>query len=278
MKKIYSNIKTLAALLVAGAAFTACSSSDSDNIIEQPENPSAKTYKLTVQASLEGTQASTRGSIDGPDGNNTLKLTWDSNDVVYVFNNNASGFNLGDYINRDIIPNEIGELSPQHSGNINGSNAQLFGNVTYGNYEKLTLTYGDHDYLNQDGTLGHIATNCNYAIATVTLTRIEQYASTFETTPAYFKNQQAIIKLRLNRNNNPIMAETFSIKKGENVLCSFKSQYDGGQSINDVYLAIPSVSKSDNIRIEAGSYHKDISDITLEKGKYYTMTVAMDKN
>ena len=50
MKKYFSNIRTLAALLMAGAAFAACSSDD--NSIEQPANPTApKTYTLTVNAS-----------------------------------------------------------------------------------------------------------------------------------------------------------------------------------------------------------------------------------
>ena len=42
MKKFMTDIKTLAALLMAGAAFTACSSDD-NTIDEQPVNPAQKT-------------------------------------------------------------------------------------------------------------------------------------------------------------------------------------------------------------------------------------------
>ena len=50
MKKIMTNIKTLAALLMAGVAFAACSSSD-DSIIEQPANlTEPQTYTMTIQA------------------------------------------------------------------------------------------------------------------------------------------------------------------------------------------------------------------------------------
>ena len=49
-----TNIKTLVALFLAGAAFTACSSSE-ESIIEQPVNPTEpKTYTMTVQATKGG--------------------------------------------------------------------------------------------------------------------------------------------------------------------------------------------------------------------------------
>ena len=57
MKKYFSNIFALAALLMAGAAFTACSSDD--NSIEQPANPvGEKTYTLTPAPSLSTARSS----------------------------------------------------------------------------------------------------------------------------------------------------------------------------------------------------------------------------
>ena len=71
MKK---DIRTLAALLMAGAAFTACSDKD-EFISEQPVNPTPK-YSMTVQASM-GEEAETRGLyIDGK----ALKVKWASTD------------------------------------------------------------------------------------------------------------------------------------------------------------------------------------------------------
>ena len=50
MKKTFNYICTLAALLMAGAAFTACSSDDSI-VEEQPVvNPSEPVYTLTINA------------------------------------------------------------------------------------------------------------------------------------------------------------------------------------------------------------------------------------
>ena len=79
MKKMMTNIKTLAALLIASATFAACSSDDS--IIEQPVTPTApKTFTMTVQAS-KGDAAATRGlSLDGK----TLNVKWNEGEEVIV--------------------------------------------------------------------------------------------------------------------------------------------------------------------------------------------------
>ncbi len=79
MKKYFSNIRTLAALLMAGAAFAACSSDDS--IIEQNANPAGeKVYTLTINASKGG--AATRAlELDG----SKLVAKWETTDVLSVF-------------------------------------------------------------------------------------------------------------------------------------------------------------------------------------------------
>ena len=77
---------SLAALLMAGAAFTACSSSD-DITTEtpQPVNPTGK-YTMTIQAS-KGDGATTRAlSSDGSGG---LNATWAEGEQVLVFQNGS---------------------------------------------------------------------------------------------------------------------------------------------------------------------------------------------
>ena len=59
MKKIFTNILTLAALLITGVAFTACSSSDDSIVEQQPANPGEQVYTLTIKASKDGS-ATTR--------------------------------------------------------------------------------------------------------------------------------------------------------------------------------------------------------------------------
>ena len=62
IKNFMTSIKTLAALLMAGAAFAACSSSDDEILNEQPVNPTEpKTYTMTIQATKGGDAATTRG-------------------------------------------------------------------------------------------------------------------------------------------------------------------------------------------------------------------------
>ena len=64
MKKNVLNFRTLAALLVVGAAFTACSN-DQDFKIEKKNAPTDQAYTLTVQATKES-DAITRGlNLDG---------------------------------------------------------------------------------------------------------------------------------------------------------------------------------------------------------------------
>ena len=70
-------MKTLAALIIAGTAFVACSSDD--DIIEQPTE--SKTYTMTVRATKGGEEAITRGlSLDGK----TLNVKWYEGEVVDV--------------------------------------------------------------------------------------------------------------------------------------------------------------------------------------------------
>jgi len=88
MKKILSDIRTMAALLMASATFVACTSED--NIIdEQPVQPKGQVYTMTVSATKGGDAADSRAtttralSLDGEDGK-TLNATWATYEDVYV--------------------------------------------------------------------------------------------------------------------------------------------------------------------------------------------------
>ena len=167
-----TNIKTLVALLVAGAAmtFTACSSSE-ESIIEQPVNPTEpKVYTMTVQASKGGAsreqngtrsssaeaqpalgeakggdEATTRAlSLDGK----TLNATWDGTEKVKVYKRNGSTSTL------------IGTLSASVSSS---DKTTLSGTVspapdpTAGDYLDFYYIDPTMDYTGQDGTLATIA-------------------------------------------------------------------------------------------------------------------------
>jgi hypothetical protein len=257
MKKIYSNIMT-AALLVTGAAFTACSGSDSENIIEQPETSAVKTYKVSIEASQDGTQASTRAITD--DGDH-LRATWDVNDKVYVF---GTPEDIDDNNN-----NKIGILTPDQTGD---SYAYLNGNLTtVDNLEpntQLTLKYRERPYyINQEGTLDFINSH-NYALATVVINSINKQDKTMRTTRANFKSQQAAIKLTLASGAN---IEDVDIYKNGDKLCSAKQD-----PAKQYYLLIPSISEDDVLRFEFNhaTIVKTKKGIKLENGKFYTINVS----
>ena len=86
MKKTFRNIRTLAALLMAGAAFAACSSSE-DNIIEQqPANPGEQVYTLTVNATKDGGSQTRALNLDGE----KLVASWETTDHIAVINKSKS--------------------------------------------------------------------------------------------------------------------------------------------------------------------------------------------
>ena len=75
----------LAVLLIAGAAFTACSSSD-DTIIDEPQpvNPTGQ-YTMTIKAS-KGDDAVTRAlSLDETTTPKTLNASWAEGEEVTVY-------------------------------------------------------------------------------------------------------------------------------------------------------------------------------------------------
>jgi hypothetical protein len=185
MKKYFSNIFALAALLMAGAAFTACSSDD--NSIEQPANPTApKTYTLTINAS-KGANASTRAlALDGT----KLVASWENGDVLTVFNVKKNAALTGSLT----------------ASNASGSTATFSGALT-GTIEKddvLTLSYhqptGMSDYSAQAGTLASAAAR-DYAIAQVTVASVEDGNIT-TTDDASFQTQTAMLKLTLEDGDN----------------------------------------------------------------------------
>ena len=173
---------SLAALLMAGAAFAACSSS-SDEIIEPvtPESPTtAKTYTLTIKAS-KGSDAATRALTPGYDSElnkNTVDATWAEGEQVTVYNETE-----GAALEGSLVAQSTG-ASTTLSGTLTG---------TINPNDILTLKFCSPNYGSQDGTLGYIAANCDYATASVTVSSVASGNIT-TTGDADFTNKQAIVK------------------------------------------------------------------------------------
>lgn len=187
MKKNIFNIKTLAALLMAGAAFTACSNED-DFIKEQPVSPTQK-YTMTVNA-LKGSDATTRAlSLSGK----TLSAKWAATDQVSVFPEAWSSTTT-------LTP--IGTLTAAASatGSTSLAGEVETTNLNTGDKVQMLFPRATWDYTGQKGVLlaeddavNAIETKYDYALATPEVT----VDGSNITADAAFESQQAIVKFNL---------------------------------------------------------------------------------
>lgn len=203
MKKTFRNIRTLAALLMAGAAFAACSSSD-DNVIEQqPANPGEQVYTLTVNATKDGGSQTRALKLDGE----KLVASWKTTDNIAVIKVSPSY-------------SSVGFLNPTNIS-ADGNSATLTGEVTgVAADDDLILSYHYHDisaFANQNGRLkdnAYSAEEYDMAEATVTVANVNGTNIT-TTTDANFVTQTAMIKFTLQDNAatpNKINATSLNVK------------------------------------------------------------------
>ena len=176
MKKILSSTKMLAALLVAGAAFTACS--ETDNIVEE-QPAAARTYKMTVDATM-GEGAQTRALYFD---NTSLKAKWASTDQVSVFPASSTSTLLG-----TLTAAESDDAHTTLSGDLTTPPA-------VDDYLNLLFPRATWDYTGQKGILNgnenSIEKKYDYALASVKVTAVSGNAIT--TDAANFENRKAVI-------------------------------------------------------------------------------------
>ena len=275
---------TLTGWLVMAAALmigiTACSSS-SDIIDEQPTPtplPDNGKYTMTVKASKGGVV--TRALV--VDGND-LKAFWDGNEVVTV--------KEGD--------NVLGTLAaiPDASDNTTATLSGKLDNAPTGTEVKLELCSTDYD--NQDGTLNYIASHCDYATATVTVT---VSGKTITASDADFVNKNAITKFTFKDGDNALMPSQVIVTPttgnpatdqllAQNGISTFTfnipdQTYANGNT--DLFFAMPGLpsSMSDyssmvklNITATVGSniYTYTRSGYLFAPSQYYSITVKMSK-
>ena len=215
----------LAALLMAGAAFTACS--DKDEIVaEQPDV--VKTYKMVVDASI-GDDTKTRALYFD---NTSLKAKWASTDQVSVFPASSTNTLLGTLTaakSDDAHTTLSGDLTtpPAVDDNLN-----------------LLFPRPSWDYTGQKGLLKHdtdpntIEKKYDYALASVKVTAVSGNAIT--TDAANFSNQQAIVKfiLKDKATDAAINANKLTISAASNKLVTKKILAVAGEKVyNTGYTA-----------------------------------------
>ncbi len=243
MKKYLYNIFMLAAVAVA---FVSC---------EKENTPVDGTFTLTVDASKEGTKGTKQLGLDG----STLNATWAAGEQVNVYNGETL----------------LGTLTPQTTGSAHTKlSGTLEGTITVG--DVLTLNFLSPDYGSQDGTLAYIAANCDYAVATVTVSGFSGDATkTIKTTGhANFVNQQAIVKFTLKDTSNADISAT------QLVVNDGATDYtiNPASAASEIYVAIPGFSgQTVSLTATVGSvgYTYEKSGATFTNGQYYEITVKM---
>lgn len=258
MKKS-SIICTVAALMVAGLTLASCTDEKEQALVGQ-------TFTMTVNASKGDTEAAKDLSLD-LDGT-TLIATWKTGEKVYV-HNNTTGRDLDGYLEAK---------SDGASTTLQGS---LTGDIAVGNSLELRFCSSDN-YASQGGTIEWIATHCDYAIATVSVTSISPNVSTSD---AAFENQQAIVKFILKKYDNKALLSnpsSLTVNYGTSSV-SLSSIPTATYTINGdgvLYVALPGFSNQSvtlTATVGDSTYTKSVSGVSFANGQYYTVIAKMHK-
>ena len=296
MKKFISNIKTLAALLMAVAALAACSNEDvsvNEQLVVNPTETAPKTYTMTIQATKSSGDdaATTRGLYFN---GTALNVKWYEGEVVEVYQG----------------VEKKGTLTATASSN---GTTTLTGEVsTLSEYSDIAfyLHSVNRDYRDQTGVLlkpetgedNSIETNYDFAQCWVAYNKISIEGTTISIPGGIaLQSYQSIVKFILkDKDGNALNATKLTIEETHNCILRFYNimQSTGGllndydnlvitptPATNVVYAAI-NVDNEDNgeraffLTAEANgkTYVYGPKKVTFEHGKYYEVTVKMQED
>ena len=213
---------------------------------EQPGQPVSglKTYTLSVEAGKAETKALSNAT-------GKLIAFWAMSEEVSVYKGEAL----------------FGTLKPERSG----ESTTLSGTIT-GKIKKddvLTLKFLSPDYANQGGTLKYISEHCDYAVASVTVQSVE--GGNITTDKAVFQNQQAILLLDLGYVNVSSLVLN---------IANLSIAVTPPTPTSGVHVAVPAISSQPlSLTATAGDKQYTLlkSDVTLEAGKYYSITATLSE-
>ena len=288
MKKMISNIKTLAALLMAGAAFTACSSSD-DNIIEQSKKPTEpQVYTLVIKAS-KGDDAITR-ALSGGDG--YVSARWDGTETIVVVQDNG------------ITKTEIGTATA--APNVDGGETTITATLNSAPTGALHFVLGGttFDYTGQNGILAshpsvdthYISKDHDFAVATLAADKydiVETVITPKGGVTLNFLSNQAIVKFTLKdkANDAAINPSSLTIHVSNNNLRQSYNYLTGAETFgdititparntNEIYASLCGVGSDTEVTLTAtvggDTYTYTKSNVTFVHDKYYEITVKMN--
>lgn len=255
MKQILKHIINTSVLFLTGIVLAGCSSSDAP--IEQPINPNPTgKYTMTVNAS-KGSDATTRALTIGGNSGKELIAYWDGTEKVTV-KEGATTLGTLTTITPDATDNTKAKLSGTLDKAPSGTSLTL---------ELCSPTYGS-----QDGTLAYIASNCDYATATTTVT-YDNDNKTITGSDASFTNQQAIVKFTLqNAKGESLAFDNLKVSTTGDITITPASATDV------IYAALSGVDNN-TVTLTAtkglDTYTCIAKNVTFENGKYYRVTAKM---
>ena len=261
-------IHAMAALLMAGAVLTACSSDDDLLDMQQAQDG---TYTLSVETAKGITPLPSEGRGLGVGytralalNGSTINASWATTDNVYVKKGSTWA---------------TGSLQPIAAGATATLKGTLSG-VTIAVGDELTLQYpksGTPSYTGQKGTLEDIAQNYDYATATATVTAVGSNGNVAANAVS-FQNQQTIVKFTLLDDadgSTPVNATNLTVTVGSDTY-----SVNPAAATNVIYVAIPGFSNQ-TVRLNAtslsGVFDFEKENVTFTNGQYYTVTVKMSK-
>ena len=209
-------ISCLSAAGIAALALVSCQKEMTP--AATPEQPSAKTYSLTVDAT-KGNDTKAL-ALDG----HTLNVKWSDTDQVAVFPVGT---------NTRLLGTLTAAASETGTTTLSGD---LTGTVNVGDNLSLLFPRGEWDYTGQKGILlsdgNSIEKKYDYALADVTVAAIDDSKITTMAN-ADFSSQQAIVKfiLKDKDNNNAINAKKLTISAASNKLLTRKTLANAGDRI-----------------------------------------------
>ena len=249
-------------LLIAVIAWTACSSD-----LVREDTLSDKGCTLIVDAFKS--QATDTRALN-PDGNKII-ATWTMDDQVTVLNTNNA---------------VIGTMKPTW---IEGSHAKLKTtlnssiHLNVGDRLSLVFPRTGRDYTGQKGTLPDIATNYDYATASVEVKYADE--SFVSTTDASFTNQQAIVRFKLiDRNDQPINASSLTIAADgllQNASTTGPITITPTNATDEFYAALSGLKGIVKLTATANDRtysYTTTGDKEFADSKYYLVKAKMQKN
>lgn len=272
--KFMTNIKTLTALLIVGAAFAACSGSD-DITEPTPAQPTNGKYTMTVLATKGDASREQNGTraLTYDDVNNKITATWADGENVYV----KKGSDWA-----------TGSLQPQTEGATATLKGELSG-IEIAADDNLTLQFpksGDITYTRQLGTIDDIQANFDWATADVTVSSVTN-GQIYVSGTTGFINQQAIVKFTLlDSDGSPLIPNpsALTVTDGTSTieLTSIPNETYETNGDGVLFVAFPAAGSEKIISMKAtvGIFtyvYETASPKTFNNGQYYAITVRMKR-